>query len=371
MPKSKRKHRRQGKRQRRHQRRRQKVLKYTYEPITADYTTRMLTIHNGAYRDQLTGDLEMAKLDDCLPWKALSYAWGTTTTYSRIKIGKRFIKISNNLDGALRRLRCKNDEGPSGPGFRLWVDQICINQENLEERSQQVQLMYNIYEKAEKVLVWLGPDPDKIAEKATFALRQVASLDDTQISRILREGLGSFEPTIELEHLKTLLDRPWFRRLWVAQEVGTDTPAEFYWGQECMSFDILYKACNALYNKLLVEIDAANLRCATPILLYKSFVEKAETTEPQHADFTYQLYQFNKASRKKCLDPKDRVFALLGHYSARIGPDKHLIMQADYSSTETAVYRELAIRALTDAKSTFILNAVEHKGKQHPHPPHI
>ncbi|KAK7994518.1 hypothetical protein PG991_016106 [Apiospora marii] len=87
-----------------------------------------------------------------------------------------------------------------------------------------------------------------------------------------------------------------------------------------------------------------------------------------HADFAYQLYTFNKASRQKCRDPRDRVFALLGHYSARVGCDQSLLMHADYSLPTAVVYRELAIRALTDAKSTFILNAVQHIGKRHQTP---
>ncbi|KAK8064452.1 hypothetical protein PG994_007090 [Apiospora phragmitis] len=102
-----------------------------------------------------------------------------------------------------------------------------------------------------------------------------------------------------------------------------------------------------------------------------SFVEGNKAPNAMHADFAHQLYTFNKASRQKCFDPRDRVFALLGHYSARIGADKRLIMQADYKSPTNDVYRELAIRALTDAKSTFLLNAVEHIGKQHTHPPPI
>jgi len=98
------------------------------------------------------------------------------------------------------------------------------------------------------------------------------------------------------------------------------------------------------------------------ISLYQSFVEERGGKPHLHKDFAYQLYLFNIRSGHRCLDPRDRVFALLGHYSARIGPDKHPIMRADYSSTKSVVYQELATRALTDAKSTFILNAVQHVG---------
>lgn len=183
--------------------------KYKYEPILADSTSRILILKNGYYEDELAGDLEMAKLDECPPWKALSYAWGTTTTYARIKIGTGYVRISANLEAALRRLRqAYGDEAP-GARVRLWIDQICIDQENIQERSQQVQLMYDIYKQAEKVLVWLGPDDICVAGKAFAAIRLIASLDEDQARTIRDEGLGASVPPLELEPVKALFDCRW------------------------------------------------------------------------------------------------------------------------------------------------------------------
>lgn len=155
------------------------------------------------------------------------------------------------------------------------------------------------------------------------------------------------------------------------QEVGTNAPTEFCWGLERISFETLYDACQVFRNELYALANIADIRYAIPLRLYKAFVDGTRATNGMHADFAYQLYTFNKASRQKCLDPRDRVFALLGHYSARIGLDQGLVMQADYTLSKTAVYRKLAIRALTEAKSTFLLNAVQHIGKQNPPPPKL
>ncbi|KAK6860161.1 heterokaryon incompatibility protein-domain-containing protein [Apiospora arundinis] len=227
------------------------MSEYIHEPITTESTTRMLILHNGAYKDELTGDLEVAELDNCPPWEALSYAWGTTSAYSSIKIGNRFIKISSNLDSALRRLRYdNNDESIGDPGVRLWVDQICIDQENIQERSEQVQLMYSIYKNAQNILVWLGPDHDKVAKKAFFTLRLIASLDNDQRRLIRRDGSEALAPL--LEDLKLLFEQSWFSRLWIVQEIGTDTPAEFYWGQECITFETLHAGCKILSECLFI-----------------------------------------------------------------------------------------------------------------------
>ncbi|KAK6829738.1 hypothetical protein PG987_010322 [Apiospora arundinis] len=168
---------------------------YIYEPITSDSTTRMLVLHNGDYEDELTGDLEMTRLNDesATPWEALSYAWGTPQTYSRIKIGDNFIKISANLGDALRRLRNEGGVGTLDPGRRLWVDQICINQEDIPERSQQVQLMFSIYDKAKEVKVWLGPDTFMIAKKTFFTLRLIASMNYDQLIMLRDEDPGALE----------------------------------------------------------------------------------------------------------------------------------------------------------------------------------
>ncbi|KAK7987090.1 hypothetical protein PG988_002078 [Apiospora saccharicola] len=180
--------------------------KYIYEPITGEGTTRMLILHNGACEDELAGDLEMAKLADYPPWKALSYAWGTTTVYSRIRIGTRFIRISTNLEGALQILRQKHGDEYPDRELRLWIDQICIDQENVQERSQQVQLMFSVYEKAERVLVWLGPDRHNLVERAFYAIHRVASLTKEQRKRLRNEDLGALLSPLELEAVKALLD---------------------------------------------------------------------------------------------------------------------------------------------------------------------
>jgi hypothetical protein len=87
-------------------------------------------------------------------YEAVSYTWGDATGRLRIELNGHDFTITRNLHGLLKRLRAKRTRG------YYWVDAICINQENIPERGQQVQLMKAIYESAEQVLVWLGPSSD-------------------------------------------------------------------------------------------------------------------------------------------------------------------------------------------------------------------
>ncbi|KAF2809226.1 heterokaryon incompatibility, partial [Mytilinidion resinicola] len=83
---------------------------------------------------------------------ALSYVWGPPTSSHHILLNDHSVPITKNLHTVLLRLR--SDE------LRiLWIDQLCIDQSNLEERSSQVRLMGKIYESAKEVVMWLGPDP--------------------------------------------------------------------------------------------------------------------------------------------------------------------------------------------------------------------
>jgi hypothetical protein len=71
----------------------------------------------------------------------------------RLLINDREFKVTRSLDQALRRIRRKWHRRA------LWVDQVCINQDDLAERSTQVLLMGRIYSSAQKVLSWLGEPP--------------------------------------------------------------------------------------------------------------------------------------------------------------------------------------------------------------------
>jgi hypothetical protein len=83
-------------------------------------------------------------------YEALSYIWGGPTNTVEIICGQGRLSITVNLRDAIRRFRYKNKCRV------LWVDAICIDQRNIEERGKQVQLMGMIYWKADRVLVWLG-----------------------------------------------------------------------------------------------------------------------------------------------------------------------------------------------------------------------
>ena len=91
--------------------------------------------------------LEEKSLKDCLKYTALSYAWGDVGRTRQILVNNKLIAITESLEVALRHLQKEWDT------LTLWVDAICSNQEDKDEKAQQVQQMTGIYQNAAQVVV--------------------------------------------------------------------------------------------------------------------------------------------------------------------------------------------------------------------------
>lgn len=99
----------------------------------------------------------MADIKDRPQFDALSYAWGRGTPGSRRAIllnETHSLQMTDNLFAALRRLRRRF------ASRQLWIDAICINQDDLEERNHQVSMMDQVYLSAQHVCIWLGDCED-------------------------------------------------------------------------------------------------------------------------------------------------------------------------------------------------------------------
>ena len=155
------------------------------------------------------------RLDTAPDFRALSYTWGTTFRNDPL-LG---LRITDNLFSALLNL--------AEPERKLWwIDALCINQEDTDEKNEQVKLMREIYSKAKEVFVWLGePDPVSIDLLQKIAARvgvQEMFNDSAAFeggSNLLeRYGLPGFEDPA-WSSLMRFTARPYFKRVWVVQEL--------------------------------------------------------------------------------------------------------------------------------------------------------
>jgi hypothetical protein len=194
-----------------------------YSPLSGPDSIRILTLFECDDKDD---DIECYLTELCLSdvntetegYTALSYVWGELKFSHEIWLGDQRFLIGANLDSALRHLRRRDRP------IRLWVDAVCINQDDLMEKTSQVQQMRNVFSAASETIIWLGPSEGNTATSAwNFLERHSAwALDDQQevdrtIPAKLEEQLISFRG--ELRDVEVdILSRPWFGRLWVVQE---------------------------------------------------------------------------------------------------------------------------------------------------------
>ncbi|KAH8594353.1 heterokaryon incompatibility protein-domain-containing protein, partial [Bisporella sp. PMI_857] len=181
-----------------------------YYPLDAEtQEIRLLSLEPGCFSDDIYIQLHRYSLSTTprLSYEALSYVWGSSKNFVPIQIRTQNrqtqqMLVTQNLFAALKRLRYEQSTRD------LWVDAICINQNNVIGRGQQVAMMGNIYCSATKVIAWLGSEDDD----STHALQFLDKLSSEITVLVMNRR--------ECNAIYRLLMRPWFERVWIIQEIS-------------------------------------------------------------------------------------------------------------------------------------------------------
>jgi Heterokaryon incompatibility protein (HET) len=125
---------------------------YQYQPLLRSDSIRIVELFSIQDSEDIRLFLHETNLLDAPAFQTLSYEWGEPVRTHPIACGEGHIFVTANLLAALKRLRL--------PTLRryLWIDAVCIDQENADERMQQVSIMDKIYMAGDKVLIWLGDE---------------------------------------------------------------------------------------------------------------------------------------------------------------------------------------------------------------------
>ncbi|KAH8730409.1 heterokaryon incompatibility protein-domain-containing protein, partial [Phaeosphaeriaceae sp. PMI808] len=225
------------------------------------------------------------------PYEALSYVWGSEDKPWSIIIDNQNLSVTQNLYTAL--LRLQNHTCPR----IIWVDAVCIDQANEKEKESQISLMVEIYAKASRVVVWLGEaegDGDRALEVIRLTGEKSARPSDTK----------------ELQQaIQKLLQRPWFQRIWVLQEMAAARHVSIM----CGSTEIDGHAfCSGLdvSNTLLEDT-------TTPVaFLVRGAAFRSRTMSQKQRRFSLDICSLSelvdKYHAQKATRLHDKVYALLG-----------------------------------------------------------
>lgn len=164
---------------------------------------RLIKLHPGTANAPLVCSSWVVSLAEKPHYTALSYVWGDPTDQHAITLNHdTTFLITCNLYSALEYLRDKDT------ARTFWIDAICINQKNEDEKGYQVQLMGPIYRKAEETCLWLG----KESADSDLAMRLIGKLDGND------HGSRNNNPDARgLQAIAALQKRPWWSRVWVIQ----------------------------------------------------------------------------------------------------------------------------------------------------------
>ncbi|KAG4435709.1 hypothetical protein IFR05_008795 [Cadophora sp. M221] len=328
----------------------QPVIDYPSPKMIDAHEIRVLELLPGSEEQPIHCLLSIEHLWDDPRYEALSYAWGSSVETKPIQLNKTSFEITPNLEVALRHLRYEQDSR------RLWVDALCINQNDPIEKQTQVKLMCEIYPAADKVLCWLGPEGDDSA----FVMQRLQEIADAKTER-----RGSFssddtdmesEPDVDPHYedkerfyngLFKLFSRQWWSRLWTCQEFAlTLRDPEVICGKQRSKFH--FPASNALdrWDGTLppvgsdLTITSQTTYWETVEIVYgcmmacelrtkRGFAGLHRTTD-SHPIFAMAIW----IRRYRCTDPRDKLFGIL---SFLLEPHRALF-PPNYTQSTAQVY---------------------------------
>jgi hypothetical protein len=279
-------------------------------------------------------------------YTALSYTWGRPKRTHVLGIAGAPFAITASLAEALRALP------RIAPSEYLWIDQVCINQADEQEKNHQVQMMGEIYSNCHKVIIWTGGE-----------IKGLQLAVDTYIppGRQVCEGISESEALrnakkspVHPEPLHQLLVRPWFRRAWVIQEAVLPKAAVVVVAGSCQMTleELFWITCwpriLQLTDKRRRDFQASKVVLDTIITLKDP--SKTQTAEFRTGDHGFDSLVIDSLASSHASDPRDHVYAFLGFQK-----DPNISIVPDYTLSVTDAFTRAASAVIKGTNSLELL----------------
>lgn len=284
--------------------------------------------------DQVICSLISITLQECVEdivehYVAISYVWGDQTSTQTILVDGKSLNITTSLDSALRHVR------DGRRVLRVWADGVCINQSSFQDRNLQVSQMGSIYTTATRTIIFLGtssPDEHLLMESIRARIRLLlyppkAHSDDSSLDYKL----------LMLPAVKSaIIARPWFRRLWVLQELVLSSDPWVQCGQIRLRWEPFCEFMLDVDTSDLPEGDAQPQNADNIISINKILSDYKESTETPQKFFLTTLLSRQGA---RMSDPRDMIYGHLG----LINPETRIAIPVDYQKSVEQVYEDVAL----------------------------
>jgi Heterokaryon incompatibility protein (HET) len=287
-------------------------------------------------------ELQHFELTESLEFTALSYVWGDEPAPQPIWINNKTYKVTKNLYDALQVLPDVVSEKHNG---WVWIDAICINQENTIEQSKQVPRMSQIYSLARSTMYWLGPNAPANFNLVLLVANNMTALQELKLSQLRDAHKPGF--ILFMQAVLECIQNEWFTRVWTTQEyalsgknrfavIGTHTfllESIFVilmkmrdvnnFGKSLGGQDaIIYRLCDRGFRQLRGMLD---------------MIKEIASDEWGSEDFSAQILSLLRSSvGRKSRKPQDRIYGLLGMITANIPSG----LEPDYSIPTSQLFHD-------------------------------
>lgn len=300
--------------------------------------------------------LRVVKLSDNPVYDALSYRWGNPGSRRCIFVDSHEVSVTESLHAALLRLRQKDAEK------HMWIDQLCINQQNPVEKAIQVRLMKEVYSKCNHCFNWLEEIEDNIpladAEACLEMLRWMADSSSLAVPACLASVSDFKGPSQALSNISPGV-HPWWERVWTVQEIILPARKSFLWGPLQLSWDTL-TACARIWTQIGIPMELRSLIYEThlsgphPItetVMGLLFCNVVWINDAQRG-VTSPIDPVMKWNGRNSTDQRDKVFGILGLVPQHM--ELCYTSKCDYDISVARVYTAFMLDVLLDQGLIFL-----------------
>ncbi|KAH7393736.1 heterokaryon incompatibility protein-domain-containing protein [Cadophora sp. MPI-SDFR-AT-0126] len=335
---------------------------YVYQSL--DKSTRKIRLLQ-LTRNVTLNDIECKlpdwSLDEAPGYDAISYTWGNPAETHGIIVNGKWLPTSANVWEIVQKLAPQENTGC----VYIWIDFICINQKNNDEKNWQVDMMGKIYESAKQVVVFLGDSPNGDADLAIEQVEYLRSQleekkENVEDFRAQVDGPEFGNASPKWDAFNTLVNHKFWTRVWIVQEVALARKLRIVYGGKELSWEGFATVMEAFKNidndgpLGIPKMVAGRPKEGLPFLGVARILLVAKIRKMVRDAETITLRDMLEHSSKfAATNPRDHIFALEGLVTDKETIDPHL--RPDYGKTVADIFKITTRHYLQQENGLWIL----------------
>ncbi|TGO35106.1 hypothetical protein BHYA_0170g00180 [Botrytis hyacinthi] len=308
------------------------MKRFSYKPLDPLVDgIRLLNLLPGNSTQQPRCSLKHVNFGERPKYNAVSYTWGNEADQKPIFIDDRYFLVTENL---YKALICLQQQGAKE--YVLWVDAICINQDDVAERNRQLTIMPYIYERAKLVIIWLRNDENVSRPAAWPDPEKISPFEISGHTQQYKDQRSLFN------YLMIVCSNEYWKRLWIIQEIGKARKLIIFFGHELIDWQRF--------------VETITLDWPYPAWMTQETMEENALSQTVPWSLYYQLRNKYDGGHKLqnlmanhrqalCKEPRDKVYGLVG-----LATDCYAGFPMDYRKTLYEVWKDTVLFRNSDTR---------------------